>query len=136
MPVAAGRAKRLAGRQDQSHVASTGSRHRALDQIRLAQKTTHERIERPLVHFPGRPYLIDPPAIHDPDAVRHAHRLFLVVRDIQHRHAKALLDLLDLHLHFVAQVLVERAERLIHKHDRRVKHDRARQRDALLLPAG
>jgi hypothetical protein len=79
---------------------------------------------------------MDPAVVHDGDAVGHAHRLLLVVRDVQHGYAEALLDFLDLDLHLEAQVLVERAEGLVHQHDRRVEDDRARQGDALLLSAG
>ena len=42
----------------------------------------------------------------------------------------------DLELHLLAQLLVERAERLVHQHELRLEHQRARDRDALLLAAG
>ena len=109
--------------------------HRAFDQVRFAEKAAHERVGRMLVYFSGRSDLIDPAVIQDGDAVGHAHRLFLIVRDVQHGHAEPLLDFLDLDLHLEAQILVEGAERLVHQHDRRVKDDRAGQCDTLLLPA-
>jgi len=43
---------------------------------------------------------------------------------------------LILELHLVAQLLVERTERLVHQDDRGAIDDAARQRDALLLAAG
>ena len=46
------------------------------------------------------------------------------------------MDALDLELHLVAQLLVERAERLVHQDDRRAVDEAARERDALLLAAG
>lgn len=44
--------------------------------------------------------------------------------------------MLDLELHALAQVLVERAERLVHQHQLGIEHERAGERDALLLAAG
>ena len=70
------------------------------------------------------------------DAVRHRQRLGLVVRDVDHRHAEPLVQPADLELHLLAQLLVERAERLVHQHQLGLEHERARHRDALLLAAG
>jgi hypothetical protein len=50
--------------------------------------------------------------------------------------ADALLQPLDLELHLLAQVLVERAQRLVHQEQRRIVDEGAGQRDALLLAAG
>ena len=57
------------------------------------------------------------------------------MRDEHDRHGKLALQFLDLHLHLVAQILVEGTQRLIHQHNLRVKRDRARQGDTLLLAA-
>ena len=46
------------------------------------------------------------------------------------------MDALDLDLHLLAQLLVERAERLVHQQQPRLRHQRARHRHALLLAAG
>ena len=46
------------------------------------------------------------------------------------------MDALDLDLHLLAQVLVERAERLVEQQDIRIEDEPARQRHALLLAAG
>ena len=43
--------------------------------------------------------------------------------------------LLELDLHLLAQLQVERAQRLVEQQHRGLVHDRARQRDALALPA-
>jgi len=37
-----------------------------------------------------------------------------------------LLDVLDLELHLLAELLVERAQRLVHQHDPRVEDEHAR----------
>src|SRR5690606_41826467 len=49
--------------------------------------------------------------------------------------AQILLQLLQFELHLLAQLLVERAERLVAQQYARRDHDRAGQRDALLLTA-
>ena len=56
--------------------------------------------------------------------------------DIDHGNAQRLLQMLDLDLHMLPQLLIERPERFVHQHQRRLKHQRARQRHTLLLPAG
>ena len=48
---------------------------------------------------------------------------------------RRVVQVLDLELHLLAQLLVERAERLVHQKQRRLEHDGAGQRDALLLSA-
>ncbi|MBB4226864.1 hypothetical protein GGD56_000684 [Rhizobium mongolense] len=72
---------------------------------------------------------------HDRDPIRHGERLLLIVRDIDHRRAKALLKLLDLQLHGLSQLLVERAERLVHEEHRWLEDNGTGNRDALLLAA-
>jgi hypothetical protein len=55
------------------------------------------------------------------------------MRHVKHRDAQTLLQLLDLDLQLLAQLFVERAERLIHQQHGRLENNRARNRDALLL---
>ena len=45
----------------------------------------------------------------------------------------SVLAVFDFELHLLAQLLVERAERLIHQHDVRIEDQRPCNRDALLL---
>ncbi len=80
--------------------------------------------------------LLDQSVVHDGDAVAHRERLFLVVRDVHERRLRARLDLLELELHLLAQLEVERAERLVEQQGRRLVDERAREGDALLLAAG
>ena len=63
-------------------------------------------------------------------------RLLLVVRHVDERDADLALDRLELDLHLLAELEVERAERLVEEQDLRAVHDRARERDALPLTAG
>ena len=73
--------------------------------------------------------------VEDGHAVAHRERLFLVVRDVDEGDAEVLLERLQEHLHLLAQLQVERAERLVEQQHRRRVDDRARERDALALPA-
>src|SRR6185312_7063028 len=75
-------------------------------------------------------------AVDDGDAIRHRQRLALVVGHVDGRRAKPVVQLADLDLHRLAELLVERRQRLVHQHDRRLEHDGARERDALALAAG
>ena len=88
-----------------------------------------------LVDLLGRAALPDLAALHHRDAVGHRERLLLVVRDVEERDADLALDALQLHLHLLAQLQVERAERLVEQEHGGPVDERARQRHALLLPA-
>ncbi len=74
--------------------------------------------------------------VHDGDPVAHRQRLFLVVRDEDEGHADVLLERLQLDLEILAQAGVERPERLVQEQHPGPQHERARERDALLLAAG
>ena len=65
----------------------------------------------------------------------HRHRLDLVVRDVDRRHAEVVLELRDLGPHLDAELRVEVRERLVHQEDLRLADDRPAQRDALALAA-
>ncbi len=73
---------------------------------------------------------------HHGDPVAHRHRLDLVVRDVDRRHAQLALHPRDLGAHLHAQARVEVRERLVHQEDPRLADDRAAHRDALALAAG
>ena len=74
--------------------------------------------------------------IHHADAVRDRHRLLLVVGDDHEGEAEPLLQLHQLELRLLAQLLVERRERLVEQQHARTLDQRARERDALALAAG
>ena len=75
------------------------------------------------------------PRVEDGQAVAHRQRLLLVVGDVDEGDADLALDALELDLHLLAQLEVERAERLVEQQHLRAVDDRARERDALALPA-
>src|SRR5713101_1744848 len=58
------------------------------------------------------------------------------MRYIDHSDAELAMNALDLERHLLAQVLVERAERLVEQEHIRIEHEAAGERHALLLPAG
>ena len=95
-----------------------------------------ERIGRRLVELVRRRDLLQRAVVEHADAVGHGQRLALVVRDVDDVDAEPRVQVLDLELHVLAQLLVERAERLVHQHELRLEHQRAGERDALLLAAG
>ena len=70
------------------------------------------------------------------DMIGQHQRLGLVVRDVDEGRAEIRLQLLQLDLHVLAQLQVERAQRLVEQQQRRLEHQAARDRDALLLAAG
>ena len=74
--------------------------------------------------------------MHHADAIREGERLFLVVRDEHRRHVQFALDLADRAAQLLADLRVERAERLVHQQHFGPVGQRARNRDALLLAAG
>ncbi|MCY1411333.1 hypothetical protein D9M71_267170 [compost metagenome] len=74
--------------------------------------------------------------MHDGDALGHGHGLFLVVGHHHAGHANALDDLHQLQLHLRAQLLVQRAHRLVEQQQLRTFGQRAGQGDALALAAG
>ena len=57
------------------------------------------------------------------------------MRDVHERDADLVLDPLELELHLLAELEVERAERLVEEQHARPVDERARQGDALLLAA-
>ena len=91
--------------------ASPSSRRsiRSVIRFEVPMKPGDERARRALVQLARRGELLDDPAVHHGDRVRHRHRLLLVVRDVDERRAGARLQLLQLQLHLLAELQVERA---------------------------
>ena len=100
-----------------------------------ANKARYKRIGRRLIQLGRRAHLLDIAAAHQHHLVSHSHGLGLVVRDINHRHAKALLQGADIGTHLLAQLGIQIGKRLIHKANRSLRHNGTPQRHALALPA-
>ncbi len=69
------------------------------------------------------------------DAVAHGQGFALVVRDVDEGDAELLVQVLQFDLHVFAQLLVQRAQGLVHQHQLGFEHHGPGQRHALLLPA-
>src|SRR6185436_18218616 len=110
--------------------------NRARKQIAHADEVRDEGRPRPVVDVARRRQLDDPAAIHDRDQIGHREGFFLIVRHVDERDAHLAVHALQLELHLLAELEVERAERLVEEKDGRVVDERARQRDPLLLAAG
>ena len=64
------------------------------------------------------------------------HRLGLIMRHIDRGDAECVVQAADLDAHLLAQVGVQVGQRFVQQQHLGLDHDRARQRDTLLLPAG
>ena len=74
--------------------------------------------------------------VHYDYGVAHGEGFLLVVGDVDEGKLQSLLYLAQFGLHFLAELEVERAERLVQQQDFRVVYKRPCYRDALLLAAG
>jgi hypothetical protein len=108
----------------------------AVEDVHVADEVGHEAGVRRLVDFGGRRHLDDLAMAHHRDAVGHGHGLFLVVGDDDEGEAEALLQVHQLELGFLAQLLVEGAERLVEQQHLGALGQRTGERHALALAAG
>ena len=88
-----------------------------------------------MVDLVWRADLVDPPGVHDNDAIGERHRLNLVVRNVDCRRCDRLMNLLNLGAHLNAQFGVKVGERFVEEKYLGVANDRATHRNALALPA-
>jgi hypothetical protein len=103
---------------------------------RRADEVGDEHGCRPVVDLSRRAELLDDAVVHHRDLVGHRHRFHLVVRDIDGRGMDAAVQFAQFMDHQIAELGVERAERLVHQEAFRPPHDRAAERDALAIAAG
>ena len=108
----------------------------ALDDVAGADEARHEFGFRPRIDVFGRAELVDAAAIHHRDHVGRGHGLGLVVGDIDGGVAIFVVQPADFEPHLLAQIGVEVGQRLVEQQRLRFDDQRARQRHALLLPAG
>ena len=134
-PASSGRLQECARCAIERHLVAVDARHLSAEQIRLADEVGREDAARSEIEVGRRADLLDLRVVHETDAVRHDHRLLLVVRDVEDGNAELGAEPLDLQLHLVSELLVERAERFVHEHDRGAVDEAAGECDALLLTA-
>ena len=130
--MSAGTERRQGDARGQPHAVALGRR---VEQVRDADELGDEGVGRALVDVLGVADLLELAQVHDRDRVRHRQRLLLVVGHVDERDPDLALDVLQLELHRLAQLQVERAERLVEQQHRGQVDERARERDALALAA-
>ncbi len=120
----------------QDHLAGRATAlHRQEVHGRAADEAGHELVHRVVVQLLGLADLLELGFAHDRDPLAHRHRLDLVVGDVDHGDAEALVEPGDLGARLDAELGVEVGERLVHQEDRRLANDRPAQGDALALAA-
>ena len=106
-----------------------------VEQVRDTQEVGDEHRLRLLVDRLRRRRLLDAALVHHRDPVAHRERLLLIVGHEDERDPELGLERLELDLEVLAQLRVERAQRLVEQQHARPQHERARERDTLLLAA-
>src|SRR5207247_2491526 len=84
----------------------------------------------------GPVHLDDAVVLHHRNSMRQEEGLALIVGDIDRRDTEPPLQLAQLDAHALPQLRVEIRERLVQQEQLRLAHERARQREPLLLAAG
>ena len=102
---------------------------------RIADEAEDERDWRLVVDLVGRADLLDLALAHHHQPVRQLQRLFLIVGDEHRGVAGAVVDLAQPFAQLLADLRVERAERLVEQQHARLDGQRPRQRHALPLAA-
>src|SRR5262245_6839213 len=132
-PGSACRDRRAHARPSPRHlVAAEGARG---EEVGVADEASHEDGGGGLVDLAGGAHLLEPAAAHHRDAVRHGERLALVVGDVDRGDPDLALELLELELHPIAELLVERAQRLVEEEHGRARDESPGQGHPLLLAA-
>ena len=118
-------------RASASRLQARGSdiHHRAADELR------DEEVGGVLVDVGRRADLLQHALVHDGDAVGERHGLHLIVRHIDGCLLVLQMQPLQLGAHLLAQLGVERADRLVHQHGLRMPDERAADGDALHVAA-
>ena len=111
------------------HLRRHDVHHRRADELR------HEEVDRVQVHLRRRAHLLQHPVVHHRHPVGEAHRLHLVVGDVDAGGAVLDVQPLQLGAHVLAQLGVERADRLVHQQRLRPPHQRPADRHPLHVAA-
>ena len=108
----------------------------AFKNIGFADEFGGEAAVGEVVHLAWRAHLLQLAFRHDGDARGHGHGFFLVVRYHDAGYAHLLQRIHQFQLGLLAQVFIQRAQRLVQQQKFGLLGQRAGQRDALLLPTG
>jgi hypothetical protein len=96
----------------------------------------HERVGRALVHLLGRARLPDAASVEHDHPIRQLQRLLLVMGDEHRGDVDLLVQLAQPAPQLLADLGIERAERLVEQKNTRLDGERPCERDALALAAG
>ena len=102
----------------------------------LPMKPATNRLRGVVVELLRGADLLEQAVAHDRDPLAHRHGLDLVVGDVDHRGAEALVEARDLGAGLDAQLGVEVGQRLVHEEHGGLADDGAAEGDALALAAG
>ena len=111
------------------------ARHDGGQEVCAPEELGDEHVARAAVEVGGRAQLADHAVTHHADAVREDERLVLIVGDVDRRRLGVLLDPPYLGAEVLAQVAVERPQRLVEQQDAGSLGQRSTEGDALLLAA-
>ena len=106
-----------------------------LDDVRGADEVGDETVGRMVIDLPRRTNLKNIALAHDGDVVRHGQRFFLVMGDEDEGDAGFVLQPLQLDLHFLSELQIERGEWLVEQQHLWMRRKATRQRHPLLLTA-
>ncbi len=101
--------------------------------VRVTKEASDEAGPRLVVDLLGRTHLLDHALAHHDDLVGHRQGLGLIMGHEHGRDTEFALNALEFDPHLLAQIGIERGQRLIQQQHIRTDHDGTRQRDALLL---
>ena len=107
----------------------------SFQKVRVANESGNEGRDGLLVDTGGRVELFDMTGIHHCDPVAEAHRLSLVVRDVQEGDADFVVDGIQLHLHVLAELEIECGQRFVQEKHFGLENECACDGDALFLSA-
>ena len=123
---------------DHEHPPVAPAQHacgRAPQHVRPTHEGGHEQRRGALVQIVGGPHLVEPAPVQHGHAIAQVERLLLLVGHQQGRDPDAFDERVELTPRALPQTRVEVGQRLVEQQQPRLRRKRARQRDALLLPA-
>ena len=124
-----------ARRQPHRTGSVAGAQPLGVKKIGLADEIRDEPLGGMIINVARRPDLENPAAAHHGDPIRHGQRLLLIVRHEHEGDAGLVLQPLELDLHLLAQLEIERRQRLVEQQHLRPRRQSPRQRHSLLLAA-
>ena len=107
--------------------------HRAVQDVTLADKVCNKRVCRLVVDIDRSANLLNFTLTHNYDCIAQSESLLLVVRYIYKGDTECFVHLLQLHLHILAHLQVERSQRLVEQKHLRLIYDGTSDGYTLLL---